>query len=121
MATVFLYNSAALSTARVSLQADDGTGVFTIAMENAANATVWSHELTTAERTAILQAWRAKNEAIIVLGAASNNEWVGFSHDGEFVCRGTLDAGDADTASDQIVLTRSQTAALMGWLDQYSV
>jgi hypothetical protein len=121
MATVYLFNSAASGTARVSLQADDGTGAFTIAVEDAADNTEWSHALTDAEKTQLLQAWRAKNEAIVTLGAAANNEWVGFTNDGEFICRGTLDASDADTLSDEIILTKAKTAAMMGWLDQYSV
>jgi hypothetical protein len=121
MAAVYLYNSAASTNPRVSLQADDATGIFTIAVEDAADNTEWSAVLSSAERTNILAAWRAQNEAIVSLGAASDNKWVGFSKDGEFVCRGTLDAGDADTATDEIVLTVSGTAAMMGWLDQYSV
>ena len=121
MAEVYLFNSAATLNARLSLKADNVTGVKEIEIRDAANIKKRSVVLTPALEQVLLDAWRRNEQSVVTLdGTAGVNVFVSFSGFNSGSSWPNSEEADEDTQSDHIDLNGAETAIVMGWIDQYT-
>lgn len=120
MADTYLFNSDDVDKARFSLKADTSTAVKTIEIRNAANATKRSIVLTPLLIDQLLSEWRRGEESVVTLDATPGAAvFVVFDGAGGSVWPNSEEA-DEDTGTDQVPLTTSETAIVMGWLKSYT-
>ena len=119
MADTYLFNSKANGNARVSLKADDSTGVRTIEVRDAADAIQRSIVMTPLLIDQVLGEWRRNQQGVVLLDGP-NNVFVAFpGYDASSVWP-CSEEGSHTPGTDQVPLNTEETAIFMGWLKDYT-